>query len=312
MALAASLIFCLSGESDPRTKLFFSSSSNNLSSAVRLIEKGVDVNSRDALGSTPLHAAESPTMALLLLESGANPNAVNDSGITPLYAAAKRSDLRLATMLLEHGADSNWNENGMLALFEAATLEMAEALVNHGADVNAQNAQGLTPLHMAVARCRMDVARFLLEQGAEVNACEKSGGNTALHFAMSLAKPDMAEMLIGHGAHVDSLNKLGMTPLHYAARKGMFFTVRALLLHGANPTIISATGENSFDLSVLSGNPSVESLLRQSCLIFPRQLGDDVLRGDELEPGLLRFLSATRARRLDGLGLTVAVSVGND
>ncbi len=69
---------------------------------------------------------------------------------------------------------------------------------------------GVTPLHMAVELCDIEIARWLLEHGADVNAAagvdrDGFGGWTPLFHAVATLHvprhfPDMAELLLEHGA----------------------------------------------------------------------------------------------------------------
>lgn len=65
----------------------------------------------------------------------------------------------------------------------------------------------------------MEVAEFLLEQGADVNAQDK-GGLIPLHNASSYGHLDLATLLIKHHTTVNATDNWGFTPLHEAAQKG--------------------------------------------------------------------------------------------
>lgn len=65
----------------------------------------------------------------------------------------------------------------------------------------------------------MEVAEFLLEHGADVNAQDK-GGLIPLHNASSYGHLDIAALLIKHNTVVNATDKWGFTPLHEAAQKG--------------------------------------------------------------------------------------------
>lgn len=64
----------------------------------------------------------------------------------------------------------------------------------------------------------LEVARFLLESGAEVNLKDK-GGLIPLHNASSFGHLEIAGLLIEYGAEVNQPDKWGFTPLHEAAQK---------------------------------------------------------------------------------------------
>lgn len=65
------------------------------------------------------------------------------------------------------------------------------------------------PLHLAVRRNLMDVARVLLTSGADPNGRD-AGGNTPLHGAKM---PEMVELLVGAGAEVGATNAKDKTPV---------------------------------------------------------------------------------------------------
>jgi len=65
----------------------------------------------------------------------------------------------------------------------------------------------------------LEVAEFLLEQGADVNAQDK-GGLIPLHNASSYGHLDLAALLIKHNTTVNATDNWGFTPLHEAAQKG--------------------------------------------------------------------------------------------
>lgn len=65
----------------------------------------------------------------------------------------------------------------------------------------------------------MEVAEFLLEQGADVNAHDK-GGLIPLHNAASYGHLDLAALLIKYNTAVNATDNWDYTPLHEAAQKG--------------------------------------------------------------------------------------------
>jgi ankyrin repeat protein len=62
-----------------------------------------------------------------------------------------------------------------------------------------------TPLHAAAWKDFLDVARLLIEKGAEVDARDEDGG-TPLHTAAEEGSLDVARLLIEHGANTDGID----------------------------------------------------------------------------------------------------------
>lgn len=96
------------------SELFDATRKGDLQRVKRLVEKGVDVNSRSIGGWTPLHYAASSgclEVAQLLVEKGADVNARVGDDWTPLHYAAYHGHFDVARFLLEAGANPTLRDN---------------------------------------------------------------------------------------------------------------------------------------------------------------------------------------------------------
>jgi len=78
---------------------------------------------------------------------------------------------------------------------------------------------GWTPLHWAARNGRIEIARLLLQNGADVNAKENYG-NTPLHWAAILGHVDNLHLLVENGADLEAQSNNGIRALHRAAIHG--------------------------------------------------------------------------------------------
>ena len=180
-----------------------------------------------------------------LIDKGANINARNTSGGSPLYCALRSVDLM--ERLISKGADVDVRAYlGLTALHQAASmgrLDAAKLLIDHGADLNARGDWG-TILQTLIYRrgdSSAEMVRLLLKSGAKLEPF--SCGNTELHIAAVQGSTEMARLLVERGAEVNAVNEDGHTPLYYAARHGHRRTADALIAAGARG---SALGEANY------------------------------------------------------------------
>ncbi|TFK27833.1 ankyrin [Coprinopsis marcescibilis] len=78
--------------------------------------------------------------------------------------------------------------------------------------LNSVDVDERTPLHWAASSGSVDIARFLIDQKAEVDKVDNSGW-TPLHIAVSAGNLEVVRELIGAGADVNRKNDKGITPL---------------------------------------------------------------------------------------------------
>jgi ankyrin repeat protein len=174
----------------------------------------------------------------------------SENDITPILLAIYHGKTDVARLLVEHGAPVSFAEavalgdaervKSMLAAdpallharsadgYPAAGLaiffkhpELARWLIERGADVNAaaENVNRVAPIHAAAAVCDRETMRLLLERGADPNAKQQLD-YTALHGAASRGDVEMAKTLLAHGAVKDAKGTDGMTPADVAAKYG--------------------------------------------------------------------------------------------
>ncbi len=140
---------------------------------------------------------------------------------------------------------------------------------------------GDTPLHMAAAGYRVEIAKWLLAAGADVNAAGNHRRSGPLHYAAD-GSPDrdakrqvaMIRLLLEAGADVHAPDKNGATPLHRAVRTRCAGAVKCLLEAGADATVRNKPGSTAFHLAVQntgrggSGSERAKAAQREIIRIF--------------------------------------------
>jgi ankyrin repeat protein len=151
--------------------------SNRLNNVKRAIEAGIDINTRDRNGRTPLfyhtHSFHQEELEIpkLLLENGANPNIQDWDGNTPLFYITGDE---ITKLLLEYGANPNIrNNDGKTAIMVNGTN--VKTLCNYGADPNLQDNNGNTALHHQ--GWHKNTTKELLKCGADITIKNNLGKN---------------------------------------------------------------------------------------------------------------------------------------
>lgn len=209
----------------------------------------------------------------ILLACGAKVNESVTQGLMPLHYAVWQRYFEATQLLLVRGSEVNAvDECGYSALHLAAEhgyKELVDLLLKSGANVDYRPPTDEPyprttlcdePLRLAIRNKHLDIARTLLEHGADPNKRYFFGSEINL-----INDLDFLELLLTFSANPDSRDRSGLTPLMKAARQNSGMPAVLLLLsHGAD---VNATADERHDYrtvlhyAVLSGNVAIVNLL---------------------------------------------------
>ncbi|CAK4088074.1 unnamed protein product [Aphanomyces euteiches] len=232
-----------------------------------LLEHGADVNAKDYDGLTPLMVVASHgNLQLLKFVMGRAPsirlNAVDNKGFSALHHACAKNQVEICDYLVALASDHQVVLNaasydGMYPLHVLAILghvECACALQQGPWDVNVYDAEGRTPLHLAIASNRSAFVMFLLEMGADPSA-KDALSRTPLHYAMECKLGlEMVSSLRKFKVDLNATDERGDTALHWAAMAGRQKLVNHLVNLGADTSIQNTDWETPAHLAAANGH----------------------------------------------------------
>lgn len=158
--------------------------------------------------------------------------------LSPLAGAAGAGHLAACHLLLAHGARINpgMRESSSSPLHQACRaddVEIAAFLLAQGADVDGLNCYKTSPLMYAVKYGSAPLVRLILSYNPDLNV-RSFIGTAAIHWVIWPGHEELVELLLQAGADPDMRVADGATPLHCAAATGLTGVVRVLLKYGAD------------------------------------------------------------------------------
>jgi ankyrin repeat protein len=208
----------------------------------------------------------------LLAQQPSLASAHAENGLSAVLLAAYNGHPELARLLAGHRHD--------LDIFEASAtgdLERVKTLLSdHPELANAVALDGFQPLGLASFFGHYEVARFLVERRAEINSPSRNPQKVMpLHSAAASRSLEIARLLLEHGADPDARQNDDFTPLHEAAANGQLEMVSLLLAHGADVNLSQKSGRTALSFAQNAGHQEVvEFLLRHGASdeqVFPKK-----------------------------------------
>lgn len=178
--------------------------------------------------------------------------------ISPLMLSCYYKKPEITAILLQYLDSIN--------LFEAASagkLDMVEQHITKNPEAIDYYAEdGFTSLGLACYFGNLDVAQYLVSNGANVNLPSNNGFNVfPLHSAAAGNFATIAELLILNGAEVNIKQQAGVTPLHSAAQNGNIELIILLLEHNAEVNTRMEGGKLPADLAREKGYNDIAEIL---------------------------------------------------
>lgn len=245
---------------------------NNTKSVEYMIKKGADPTVTDKNGMSLLHFVSDPSLALILLINGVDVNSSNRSGSTPLHWVVSQNREDIAKLLIAFGADINRKDNkGNTPLHYAisSTDKILLLLIKSNADVNIRNKEGNTPLVSALLQNNTNSFRYLILAGAEniknntgispsILATIEKSPEIKLGLTSTALDPIIREIfvenylaattLINENTPIDNVDIYGNTALHWAFEKKNRDLTQLLLEKGADYSAFNYNDLNPIDV----------------------------------------------------------------
>lgn len=174
-------------------------------------------------------ALDNPSTVRELLQRGFDPNALDPAGLHGLFLAAREGAVKVANVL------AAWPKT----------------------QVEWRNRNDESPLMMAALKGHTELARQLIDRGADVNKT----GWTPLHYAATNGHLEIIALLLEHHAYIDAESPNKTTPLMMAAHYGTPAAVKLLLESGADPALRNELGLNAIDFAQRGNRPDAAQLI---------------------------------------------------
>jgi ankyrin repeat protein len=145
--------------------------------------------------------------------------------------------------LIDINAQNNDDETALIIATRWNRADIAKKIINIGADVNMAQNTGLTPLHEVVINGNVDLAKILLDAGANINARDTYRGRTPLHWVIrvTVGSPKKILKQIPVATSVELIN--------------------LLLARGADPTIKDFQGKTPLQWAIkIKSKPLIDIL----------------------------------------------------
>jgi len=168
---------------------------------------------------------------------------------------------RIGLMGLDIRAENvHWYGTALHYAAQQDNLPVARFLVENGADVNARILDDITPLHWAATNGKTEIAQYLLENGALIDAIDDNK-ETPLHYALKEGHPDFALLMIEKGADINATDRDHISVFFRATEIGDQRIIKLLLKKGADVNAATITNWTPLYEAVRNGEAETLKLL---------------------------------------------------
>ncbi|MEZ9597013.1 ankyrin repeat domain-containing protein [Shewanella sp. 10N.261.52.F9] len=202
-----------------------------------------------------------------------NINKVDERGRTALIVAAYEGQFDRVSELVRQGADINIQDrDGWSALLSSETANVARFLIQNGADIHAVSNSQVNALMMAVDIGDKGLVSHLIEHKINVNSQSKTG-HSPLMIAIPSSDLALVSYIFDNGADINAQTTRGWSPLMIAVEHGELDKVNYLIANGADINAISNNGWGVLEVAAHNNHPDV--LEEMIDIVFQKNLTPD-------------------------------------
>lgn len=198
-------------------------------------------------------------------------NSKDEDARVPLHWAASGKHIDVARYLLDSDLgegkptvtakdESDWTP--LMIAVSVGADDIVELLLKNGADPNVGNEAGVTALHYAASKNRLDSGALLLANTVKANPNARDKlKQTPLHRAAGKGYEVFCKLLLDNGAKIDPADTQRKTPLHLACEEGHGAVAVMLVERGADPDAEDEDGKRPVELAPKNVRSFVERVI---------------------------------------------------
>ena len=187
--------------------------------------------------------------------------------------ACQIGDMKTMPTFLKDGIYVNARDDSNKTALMYASLrghsDIAKLLIDKGADINACSDNYDTALILTTTKGNVDIAKLLIKKGANVHQ-QNNNLKTALMGASFNGNYDLVKLIIDKGAYINLGDKDGNSALTFAVKGWHVDVVKLLLENGADATLKNKNGLTALTYAEKENNNKIVKILRNSLSKYPQ------------------------------------------
>lgn len=205
-----------------------------------------------------IQKGDAATVAALLDEDRSLLRAKSGT-VSAILLAIYHGHPEIAQLFVERGADVSFAEACALGDRRRAL----ELLHRDPSLVQSYSEDGFPAAGLAIFFQHPELARELIERGADVNAAARNPQRVApVHAAAAVRDHATMKLLLERGADANARQQMGFTAFHSAATRGDIEMARLLIEHGADPRARTDDGKDALDIAEKYGQAAFAEWFR--------------------------------------------------
>ncbi|HEY2119052.1 MAG TPA: ankyrin repeat domain-containing protein [Candidatus Acidoferrum sp.] len=206
-----------------------------------------------------IRAGELSRVKSLLDSEPALASAKNEKGVSAVLFSIYSGRTEIRDLLLAQGAKLELQDAAAAGCLD----RVKEVVEENPMRASSFSEDGFPVVALASVFGHFEVARYLAEKGADINAAATNGsGYNALTGAVASGHLELVKWLLESSANANYKYGPGYTPLLTAAANGRLDIIKLLLTHGADPAATTDDGKSALALAVERNHPAIADYLR--------------------------------------------------